>query len=122
MPAGTGPFSEHGANMYLCLYEKDSPDETAALELAYRAARFWALRDLARAEATAVDPGKVREEIATARKMLASFASIKGKITQIRNAVGQGTEELEKELGKLRDGLSQAFDRMDACLAGTADR
>lgn len=122
MPLGTGPFSEHGANTYLCLYEKDSPDETAALELAYRAARFWALRDLARAEAKTVDSGKIREEIAAARKLLASFVSVKSKVTQIRNAVSQGTDELEKELGRLRDGLSQAFDRMDACLAGTADR
>ncbi|MGH2376569.1 MAG: hypothetical protein ACRDIC_24305 [bacterium] len=120
MPAGTGPFSEHGVSLYLCLYDKDSPD-AAALELAYRAARFWVLRDLALAEARTIDPGKVREEIAAARKLLASLTSIKGKITQIRNAVDQGTDELEKELGKLRDGLSQAFDRMDACVAGTAE-
>jgi hypothetical protein len=120
MPAGTGPFSEHGVNLYLCLYEKENPD-AAALELAYRAARFWAMRDLARAEARAVDPGKAREEIAAARKLLASFASIKGKITQIKTAVGQGTDELENELGRLREGLSQAFDRMDAYLTGTAD-
>lgn len=121
MPAGTGPFSEHGVNLYLCLYDKDAPDDAAALGLAYRAARFWALRDLAQAGTGTVDPGKVREEIAAARKLLASFTAIKSKVTQIKNAVGQGTEELDKELSRLRDGLAQAFDRIDGQLAGTPE-
>lgn len=118
MPAGTGPFSEHGPDLYLCLYEKDSPDEAARLELAYRAARFWALRGLVRVESKTVNATKVREEIAAARKLLNSFTTIKAKTTQIRNAVGEGTEDLEKELNQLRDGLPQAFERMDADLAG----
>ncbi len=95
--------------------------ERLALELACRPHRFWALSDLARAGAANLDPGKVRDEIAAARKLPASCMSIKGKITHIKAAVDRGMDELERELSKLRDGFSQAFDRLDACLAGTAD-
>ncbi len=116
MPAGTAPFHECHENLYLCLLDKDAAEDTGPLQLAYRVSRYWLLKQLTQTSVRAIDPAAVGQRIAEARKLLANFANLKRRVTQLKNATTEGTDALEQELGKLRDTLQEAFDEIDVCL------
>jgi hypothetical protein len=118
MPAGTAPLRDCGTNIYLCLLAKDCPEDTMAVQLAYRTARYWILKETIRTTAREIEPAKIRERLDDARKLLGAISSLKTQATQLKNAVNKGTEDLEGQLNKLRDGLLRIFDEIDAGLAG----
>jgi hypothetical protein len=112
MPTGTEPFHECGPNLFLVLYEKERP-EIEALQLAYRAARYWTLKTSARTPGGAVDAAKLRENVDAARRLLGAFTAVRAQLTQLRNAVEKGTDGVDEQLTRLRDELQRTFDQMD---------
>lgn len=113
MPSGASPFREDGPAQYLCLYDKDCPDERLALALAYRIARFCALQGLQEKPAE-VDAAAIRQDLQDARKLLSTFASMKTQLTQLQSSVEKGVDGVSSNLDGLKTKLSQILDRIDS--------
>jgi hypothetical protein len=111
MPSGTAPFREQGGGRYLCLFDKET-DDVLCLQLAYRVARFWALAELS-ADDGEVDARGIREDLETARRQLQNLATVKRKLTRMRNSVEEACAGVESEVEQFRAGLIQVFDRVD---------
>ena len=112
MPTGSAPFREYGNARYLCLYDKEQPEDRLALQLAYRVARFWALADLM-PDAAEVDTRGIREDVDAARTLMKDFSSIKRQVTRVRDSVTGGLAQLEGQLDAMREKLATVFDRID---------
>ena len=112
MPAGMAPFRELNGSAIICLYDKATPTDTVALQVAYRLARSRALSELHHREIE-VDMQGIHEDIAAARIQVKSITSMKGRLTAVRSAVDSGALQLERELESLRDQMNRILDRIN---------
>lgn len=119
MPRGAAPFREDGAVQYLCLFEKESPQDRMALNLAYRVARFCALQSL-REKPAGVDAAAIRQDIQDARKLLSAFAALKSHLTQLGSSVKEAVTELTEQLEDLRRKLSKALENIDSHISASS--
>jgi hypothetical protein len=110
-PRGASPFRAHG-NRYLCVLDKSNPENTAATELAYRAARYWAIAEHARAGAE-VDAECLAEDLAVATAKLKAFSDLKRQVTKIHKTVSDGTTALSRSIEELHADLREIFERLD---------
>ena len=109
MPAGMAPFRELNGSAIICLYDKATPTDTVALQVAYRLARSRALSELHHREIE-VDMQGIHEDIAAARIQVKSITSMKERLTAVRSALDSGALQLERELESLRDQMNRILD------------
>jgi hypothetical protein len=119
-PRGAAPFRAHG-NRYLCVLDKAEPWDSAALELAYRAARYWAIAELS-ADGAAVDAEAIAADLTAATTKLKTFADLKRQVTKLHKAVDDGADGLTRSIDALHSDLRQIFDRLNEKVEGGATR
>ena len=112
MPRGMAPFGALGSCDFLVLLDKDGPDN-AALQLAYRFARWQAIQPENPDDAT-VDAEGMRNDVDEARNLLKRVSDVKSKLTQLATTVGKAVEGIGSDAEALRRGLADIFERMDA--------
>ena len=112
MPKGTFPFAELGENRFVCVLDKDDPDDDLVLCVAYRVARHWALAD-ACADTTELDLRAVHDSLEHARSQLQSFTQLKRKLTSLEVGFTDGVSGIRDELDRARLSLTDALDRLD---------
>lgn len=121
MPKGTWPFADLGENRFVCVLEKDDPDDMLVLSLAYRIARHWALADVAGGAGEDIDLRAMRDALDHARQQLEAFTSIKSKVTQLETTVGKSVEAIRVDLDRARAALVESLDRLDAAVEAADD-
>lgn len=120
MPKGTYPFADFGESRFVCLLDKDDPDDVLALTIAYRVARHWALAD-ATSEHAEIDLRAMHDALEHARNQLQSFTVLKRKLTGLESGFTDGISGIREELDRVRVALTVALDRLDeAVLVDTA--
>jgi hypothetical protein len=112
MPKGSFPFAELGENRFVCVLDKDEPDDDLVLSLAYRVARHWALADAA-ACAADLDVRAVRDSLDHARNQLQSFSLLKRKLTSLETGFSEGVTSIREEVERARLALTDSLDRLD---------
>jgi hypothetical protein len=112
MPKGTYPFADFGESRFVCLMDKDDPDDLLALTLAYRVARHWALADADSGEAE-LDARAIHDAMEHARNQLQSFSALKRKLTNLETGFTNGVTDIREEVDRARVALTEALDRLD---------
>lgn len=111
VPVGVGPFRNYPGNCFIAVLDKDTL-EAGALNLAYRAARYLAVRESLHQDTARVDTERLHDLIAESAAVLERVTIIKRRLTEgkgLLDSVSHELDELKKELaGKLVD--------MDRCM------
>jgi hypothetical protein len=120
MPKHTAPFAEHGANRYLCLYDKQAPSDGLFLSLAYRVARISALHGI-RSRAGGRDVGAALREVERARSLLGTVATLKRSLSALSTTVSQEADRVKSKLDEFHRTLQEVMDSIDAHLGCPPD-
>lgn len=111
LPAGVGPFRNYPGNCFITVLDKENID-TFALQVAYRAARYHAVRESLQQHSVGVDTERLHDLIAEAAAVLERVSIIKRRLTEgkgLLDSVGQDLEEMKRE-------LASKLVEMDRCM------